>query len=205
MGQRNTFLRNKASSIVTLKLEILELPTVPKKSQFLVYGQINQTKTLDWLKELVKTIPEEAAFMVKILTANALPDDQEEIFTKLKNFIELDLRSELSDACISQNIRESIGTIHFHNGVTQSGAVVESFRNNVPVVCRNTPGLKQHVHFECGEMLDELCYETLRQISEKFQMNCDDYEKHIDRYFKDTFTLDMSAEQRENYYIALTK
>lgn len=205
MGQRNVFLRNKTSSTVTLKLEILKFSKVSKKRQFLIYGQINQTKTLDWLEELLKVLPEEVVFKVKVLTANALPYRQEEIFRKYKNFIELDLRSELSDACISQNIRESIGTIHFHNGVTQSGAVVESFRHNVPVVCRNIPGMQQHVHVECGEIVDELCYQTLRRIAEKFQMESDEYELYIDQYFKDTFTLDLNADQLEKYYMALTK
>jgi glycosyltransferase involved in cell wall biosynthesis len=205
MGQFNVFLRNKTSSIVTLKLKTLQIPKVPKKSQFLVYGQINQTKTLDWLEELVKTIPEDVEFKVKILTANALPFDQEEIFKSNGHFIELDVRSELSDACIAQNIRESVGTIHFHNGVTQSGAVVESFRNNVPVVCRNTPGFQQHVDLEYGELVDQLSYQILKDIAEKFQMNCSQYEKQLGSYFKENFTLEMNTAQRAKYYSALIK
>jgi len=151
-----------------LKVQNIQLPKISMRKSnlqrniILVFGQLNATKQPYWIRDYVKY----SNFLrgkvkLVIVTASNEFDYLEKLQGDNPPKFSIIRSDKLTDEMISKYLDVSFATIHLHHCVTQSGAVVESLRHGVPVVCLNTSGFNQFYSKGIMELIDEYNYTDL--------------------------------------------
>lgn len=117
-----------------------------KRKYVTVFGRFDATKTLDdFIKTLEKSTQEGLDYDFQIVTSSNIDNQINKISSLSRSKLKIINPNFLDDQTINDALMESFCVMLLYKNVTQSGAMVVSFMNGLPVVCSSEKGLSQFV------------------------------------------------------------
>ena len=157
----------------------------------LFFGQLNKTKTPYWVTDFVQNSKFlQSGGKLKILTGSLEYDFLDVLQRENPSKFEIERVQNLSDEKIECEIQKVIVTVHLHHCVCQSGAMVESYRNRVPIITLEAPGFSQFYDPDCMAMISAYSAEDLdNAISKMVDLGSNGRENAYQFYKKNFQTL----------------
>jgi glycosyltransferase involved in cell wall biosynthesis len=120
----------------------------PTRAYYSFVGTVNASRSLAEFVQLINyaasLVP--ATLKFKIVTRSSIEPFVRRIAPEARPNVEIINRPFITDAEIGQTLAKSKATFLSHKQAAQSGNVPFAFMHGTPVICRDIPGLTQHVH-----------------------------------------------------------
>lgn len=113
-------------------------------------GTVNASRSLDDFVQLINlaTVSDTPDLKFKIVTRSPIDPFLRRIDSCALQNVEIVNRPVISDAEIGETFAKSKATFLSHKQAAQSGNVPFAFMQGTPIICRDIPGLTQHVHHQ---------------------------------------------------------